>query len=1111
MSTTPGSVHVASQTKKIDVRGARVHNLKNVNVSIPRNRLVVVTGPSGSGKSSLAFDTLYAEGQRQYVESLSVYSRQFFHQMERPDVDRIEGLQPTISIDQHSGINNPRSTVATVTEIYDYLRLLYARLGTASCTKCGRPIRPQFPEQIIDTLMGLGDGTRMMLMAPIVRKRRGNCMDVFELVRKAGYVRARVDGVIVEMDKVTPMNPDATHTVEAVVDRVVVRDTARERITESIQQGLRHGGGTLVATIEFVLPSGKSVWRDRVFSTKYICPVCNIKYEPLEPRMFSFNSPYGVCPTCEGFGHLEKFDTDLVLTDRSLSLATGAVGIWKSLSDDTLKKFRSRMAPNLTVLGIRWNTPLDKLDERQMDFLLYGSESDLFNLREYLGEVSAIRYAADNTRPDAAAPAKPGMKGTFRFTGFDDDEDVRKIHFSTFDLPDNDEDSEERGTRKVTASADAAENLRRELQNEEEADDDSVLAEESVEKGDGGSFIDLDAPPQSDGSSTISFSIGSLTELAARTSVSRKLPNIGEKVDGIFDILNDEYQHGTSHAFRAVLDTCRGTIPCPECGGARLKAESRSVRLGHEGTKDFMRPRAIHELTGMTVGEVMAFLKTLDFAEDEKPIAEPIISQILPRLKFLQQVGLGYLTLDRPTETLSGGELQRVRLAGGVGSGLVGVCYILDEPSIGLHPRDNQKLIETLRQLQQMDNTVLVVEHDEAIMRQADWLIDVGPGAGSNGGDIVAEGTPETILNHPRSLTGQFLRELADGPKKPAKRRRTSKSRCVTIENVTTNNLQNVTVDFPLGAFVCVTGVSGSGKSSLLNETLAPALIRKLGGSAPKPGPFENLRGTQKIDKVILVDQAPIGRTPRSNPATYMGIFDEIRRVFTETREARHRGYKIGRFSFNVKGGRCEYCQGQGIQKIKMNFLPNMYVMCPECQGKRFNRQTLEILYKRKSIADVLAMQIDEAAFFFENFPAIKRPLDSLISVGLGYLELGQPSTTLSGGEAQRIKLASELSRTSTGNTLYILDEPTTGLHFADIQKLLQVLHDLVNRGNTVFVIEHNLDVIASADWVIDLGPEGGADGGLVVAKGTPEDVARVPSSYTGRFLREYLERGKNN
>lgn len=1151
MSPLPGMVSVQHQKKRINIIGARVHNLKNINVDIPRNRLVVITGPSGSGKSSLAFDTLYAEGQRQYIESLSVYSRQFFHQMERPDVDRIEGLQPTISIDQHSGISNPRSTVATVTEIYDYLRVLFARLGTASCPKCGRPIRPQLPDQILETLMGYPEGTRMMLLAPIVKKRKGNCQDVFELIRKAGYIRARVDGTIVELDHAPAQDVRQPHTVEAIVDRVVIREASRPRLTESLNLGLRHGGGQIIATIEHTTPQG-NVWKDRIFSTKNACPICNIKFDTLEPRMFSFNSPYGICKTCEGFGYLEKFDPDLVISNRSLSLASGAVGIWKNLPEQTLRRFRARLSPCLAVLGIRWNTPLERLNDTQMDFLLYGSGSDLFDLQEFLSTITALRSASPSFDKLLVEPAntteskvpvevstpesqqqKAVMKGTFKPTAVRDDDGVSSVSVGVFQENDPDDPAfsgvkstkpPKGGISSGSGNEDSDSVL------EPETDGKSIDLEESMidycaeikhgqniklasangENNSSGEneFSGASSLFGQSGASLSSASQSSISDLAAKTSLTRKLPAIGEKVEGIFDLLNDEYQNGSSVSFRQTLDSCRGRVECPTCHGARLRLEALNVRIGDFRRKDFMRPHTIQELTALSILDALKFFRNLKFDEEsELPIAEPLISQILPRLEFLKQVGLGYLTLDRSADTLSGGELQRVRLAGGLGSGLVGVCYVLDEPSIGLHPRDNQKLIEALRQLQRMDNTVLVVEHDESIMRQSDWIIDVGPGAGVHGGTIVAEGTPETIQNHPRSITGKYLGEMQKYALRHKRRSVNTRTRYVTIEGVTTNNLQNVSVDFPLNHFVCVTGVSGSGKSSLVNETLAPAIIRKLGGISVKPGPYESLRGAQKIDKVILVNQAPIGRTPRSNPATYLGIFDEIRKVFTETREAKQRGYKIGRFSFNVRGGRCEHCQGQGVQKIEMNFLPNMYVQCPECEGKRFNRQTLEVLYKGKSIADVLQMKIEDAAVFFENFPAIHRPLESLISVGLGYLELGQPSTTLSGGEAQRIKLASELSRTSTGNTLYILDEPTTGLHFTDIERLLNVLHDLVDRGNSVFVIEHNLDVIASADWVIDLGPEGGSAGGEIVTCGTPEDVSEVAESRTGVFLKEYLAR----
>jgi excinuclease ABC subunit A len=834
----------------IRVHGARTHNLQNIDLALPRDRLVVLTGPSGSGKSSLAFDTLYAEGQRQYIESLSPYARQFLHQLERPDVDLIEGLQPTISIDQRAGSHNPRSTVATVTEIYDYLRLLYARLGEPTCHRCGASIRQQSPEQILATLLSRPSGTRMMILAPVVRGRKGQHREAIEGIRKAGFVRARIDGEILDVHEPPDLAPQKAHNIEAVVDRVVIREGGEPRLSESIRLAVRHGDG-LVLTAEEVRAGDQTRWQDTLFSTLYACPDCKISFEELEPRTFSFSSPYGACPACDG-------------------------------------------------LGVR---------------------------------------AVEN--PDHA---------------------------------------EER-------------------------------------------------------------------------------------------------------------------VPCPECNGARLRPEARAVRLSG---------KAIHEATAANVEAARAFFQGLEFPADRLPIATPIIREVLSRLEFLGKVGLGYLTLDRPAETLSGGELQRVRLASGLGSGLVGVCYVLDEPSIGLHPRDNERLIGALEDLQSRGNSIVVVEHDEAIMRRADWLVDLGPGAGRNGGRIVADGTPDAVIANPVSLTGRYLagRERIEAP---AARRRVETNRAVVIEGVTTNNLKGVAVAFPLSALVCVTGVSGSGKSSLLNETLARALIRRLGGAAPQPGPHTSLKGVGQIDKVIEIDQSPIGRTPRSNPATYTGIFDEIRKVFAGTREARALGFKSGRFSFNAKGGRCEECRGQGQRQIKMNFLPDLYVPCPVCEGKRFNRQTLQVRYRGHTIADVLELRVDEAADFFQNHTAIARLLASLQEVGLGYMTLGQSSTTLSGGEAQRIKLANELGRVDTGKTFYILDEPTTGLHFDDIKKLLGVLNRLVDVGNTVVVIEHNIDVMKVADWIIDLGPDGGENGGQVVATGTPEQVAALPDNWTGRFLRGAL------
>jgi len=933
---------------RIRIRGARTHNLRNIDVDIPRDRLVVITGPSGSGKSSLAYDTLYAEGQRQYIESLSVYARQFLRQMERPEVDYIDGLQPTISIDQRAGIQNPRSTVATVTEVYDYLRLLLARLGEPTCYACGAAIRQQTPEQIRESLMALASGTRAMILAPMVRGRKGQHKDVFEAIRKAGFVRARVDGELVDAHDPPELVRQRAHTIEAVIDRVVIRAGIEGRLAESIDAAVRHGEGAVLAVYEEKTNSGSgeasSTWREALFSTQYACPYCRISYEEIEPRTFSFSSPYGACPACGGLGAREQFDPDLVVPDWGLSLANGAVAPWRGATPAADRRHQDALAELLTDAGIGWNTPLARLSDEARRRLLTGD---------------------------------------------------------------------------------------------------------------------------------------------------------GKRLHGVLTLLEKEFATTTREAHQQRLAAFRGSVKCPDCGGSRLRSEARSVRVGG---------KAIHEITAMTVVEAAEFFDAIRFDESDMPIAEPLLKEIRSRLAFLDKVGLGYLTLDRAAETLSGGELQRVRLATGLGSGLVGVCYVLDEPSIGLHPRDNQQLIDALGDLQRQGNTVIVVEHDESIMRQADWLIDMGPGAGRHGGLVVAQGTPGFVQAYKDSPTGRYL----SGQEKievPSRRRRMAKNRSLVLCGARTNNLKNVTVQFPLGVLVCVTGVSGSGKSSLLDETLGRALAGRLGSVAPKPGPFESLRGVRQIDKVIQIDQSPIGRTPRSNPATYSGAFDEIRKVFATTRAARQRGYKASRFSFNVKGGRCPHCQGQGQTKIEMNFLPDLYVTCPECNGRRFNEQTLQVLYRGKSIAEVLDMRVDDAADFFESFPVIHRMLQSLHEVGLGYLTLGQPSTTLSGGEAQRIKLATELGRAATGKTLYILDEPTTGLHFEDIKKLLAVLSRLVDLGNTVIVIEHNLDVIKTADWIIDLGPEGGAAGGYVVATGTPEQLAALPDNHTGRYLSPFLAR----
>ncbi len=942
----------------IRIRGARTHNLQDIDLEIPHHQLVVITGLSGSGKSSLAFDTLLAEGQRQYVESLSVYARQFFDQMQRPDVDVIEGLQPTIAIDQHLQTTNPRSTVATVTEIYDFLRVLMARVGEVACPNCGTQIEQQTPVEIQQAIEALPEQTKVMILAPMVRGRMGKHNDVFERIRLEGFARVRVDGIAYEVEQTPELKARKHHDIDAVVDRVIIRPGLENRLAESVRLALKHGEGAL--RVSYLTPEAKAEsngastkectaengWQERVFSTLYACPDCKESLAEVEPRTFSFNSPYGACRSCEGLGVCEGFDRSLVLPDMSLSLSGGAWAPWRGATGAAKKKHR-------------------KLVE---DFIQT--------------ELEAKQVAWDGA---------------------------------------------------------------------------------------------LDAWPED--------------------SLQKLLDGDGKKFPGLIAHLEMDYANAKRASVREKLEEFRSQVVCDDCGGSRLQAEARSCRLGG---------LAIHEITALPIEDSLEFFTHLEVAPVAEPIAEPLVGEIIKRLNFLQQVGVEYLSLDRPADSLSGGEMQRVRLATGIGSGLVGVLYILDEPSIGLHPRDNMRLLESLRELQQQGNTVLVVEHDEVVMRTADWLIDMGPGAGKRGGHIVAEGTPDEVAAVEESITGSYLSGRM-AIEVPEKRRRTAKSRMLRLEGASVNNLREIEVQIPLGTFTCVTGVSGSGKSSLVVDTLANALARKLNGAMRKAGPYRALRGASKLDRLIHVDQSPIGRTPRSNPATYTGIFDEIRRVFAGTKHAKQLGYKLGRFSFNTKGGRCEECQGQGVQRIEMRFLPDLFVKCPICHGRQFNRQTLAVRYREKSIADVLAMNIDQAADFFENHSAIHRMLESLVNVGLGYLSLGQRSTTLSGGEAQRIKLAAELGRAAPGHTLYILDEPTTGLHVDDIGRLLAVLQQLVDLGNTVLVIEHNLDVIKTADWLIDMGPEGGAAGGQIVVAGTPEEVAACDESHTGQWLRDVL------
>lgn len=935
----------------IKIRGANENNLKNLDVDIPRNEMVVLTGLSGSGKSSLAFDTIYAEGQRRYMESLSSYARQFLGQMEKPDVESIEGLSPAISIDQKSTNRNPRSTVGTVTEIYDYFRLLYARVGIPHCPKCGREIKKQTVDQMVDHIMGMPERTKIQLLAPVVRGRKGTHAKLFEQARKSGYVRVLADGNLYELNEEIKLDKNIKHNIEIIVDRLIVKPGIEKRLTDSIETVLNLAEGKLVVDTM----DGNYV----NFSQGFACPDCGISIDEIEPRSFSFNNPFGACPSCFGLGYRMEFDVDLMIPDRSLSISQGAITVmgWQSCTDKG-SFTRAILDALAKEYHFDLDTPFEEYPQEVQDVLIHGTN----------GKEVKVYYK--------------GQRG----------EGVYDVAF-----------------------------------------------------------------------------------------------------EGIVKNVERRYRETGSETMKQEYESFMRITPCPSCKGQRLKPEALAVTVGDKN---------IHEVTSMSISSLHEFLEELKLSETQQLIGEQVLKEIKARVGFLVNVGLDYLTLARATGTLSGGEAQRIRLATQIGSGLVGVAYILDEPSIGLHQRDNDKLLGTLKHLRDLGNTLIVVEHDEDTMRAADCVVDIGPGAGEHGGQLVAIGTAEEIMQNPNSITGQYLSGKIKIPVPEVRRKPTG---FLTIRKAAENNLKNIDVKIPLGVMTCVTGVSGSGKSSLVNEILYKSLARKLNRARIIPGKHKCIEGVEQLDKVIDIDQSPIGRTPRSNPATYTGVFDQIRDLFAATADAKARGYKKGRFSFNVKGGRCEACSGDGILKIEMHFLPDVYVPCEVCQGKRYNRETLEVKYKGKSIYDVLNMTVEEALAFFDHVPSIKRKIQTLYDVGLSYIRLGQPSTELSGGEAQRIKLATELSKRSTGKTIYILDEPTTGLHFADVHKLIEILQRLSEGGNTVVVIEHNLDVIKTADYIIDIGPEGGDKGGTVVAKGTPEEIAANPASYTGQYVSKYL------
>lgn len=940
---------------KIIIKGAKEHNLKNINLEIPRDKLVVITGLSGSGKSSLAFDTLYAEGQRRYVESLSSYARQFLGLMEKPDVESIEGLSPAISIDQKTTSKNPRSTVGTVTEIYDYIRLLYARIGVPYCPNCGKKIEKQTIDQIVDNIMELEEGTRIQVLAPVVRGRKGEYTKQLEEFQKEGFVRVRIDGEMYELSDDIDLDRKKKHNIELVVDRLVIKPEILSRLTESVEIALKHANQLVL--IDAV---GKG---EKLYSCNYACPDCGFSFPELTPRMFSFNNPMGACPTCTGIGYLMKMDEDLIIPDKNKTLYDGikAFGSSTMKKGDTMAKMYFESIGNHYGIDIR-GKKIKELPRSFMEKILYGTGDEEIDF-EYTSPAGVRRFKAP--------------------------------------------------------------------------------------------------------------------------------------FEGVLPTLDRRHNETKSQGMRDFYEMYMSNSPCYSCHGARLKPEILSIKIGDKN---------INELTAMSINQIKEYLDNLQLNKTEAMISDLILKEIHQRLQFLIDVGLEYLTLSRSAGTLSGGEAQRIRLATQIGSGLTGVLYILDEPSIGLHQRDNDRLLATLKKLRDLGNTLLVVEHDEDTMYAADQVIDIGPGAGTHGGQVMAQGTAEEIKQVENSITGKYLSGRLKIPV-PQKRRKHTKSKVIEVQGAIENNLKNISVKFPLGVFTCVTGVSGSGKSTLVNEVLYKTIAKELNGSNEKPGKCKGIKGINQIDKIINIDQSPIGRTPRSNPATYTGVFDLIRDIFAETEEAKLRGYQKGRFSFNVAGGRCESCNGDGVHKIEMHFLPDIYVPCEVCKGKRYNRETLEVKYKGKTIADVLDMTVEEALQFFDKIPRIKQKIQTLYDVGLSYIKLGQPSTTLSGGEAQRVKLATELSKKATGKTLYILDEPTTGLHIADVHKLVDILQRLVDTGNTIIVIEHNLDLIKTCDHIIDLGPEGGDNGGEVVAVGTPEQVCLNERSYTGKFLKKYLER----